>query len=60
MTDPDNIVNRTMEAERVTGIRYGTGATAQQGLGYAYYNVRPAGRMLAAAIRWLWRRARRR
>ena len=60
MTDPDNIVNKTLEAERVTGIRYGTGATAQQGLGYGYYNVRPASRFLAAAIRWLWRRARRR
>jgi len=58
MTDPDNAVNRTLEAERITGIRWGTGATAQQGLGYAYWDVRWAGRLLAAAILWLWRRAR--
>ncbi len=60
MTNPDNVVNRTLEAERVTGIRGGTAANAQQGLGYGYWDVRPAGRLLAAAIRWLWRRARRR
>jgi hypothetical protein len=60
MTDPHNTVNRTLEAERVTGIRGGTAASAQQGLGYGYWNVRPAGRLLAAAILWLWRRARRR
>ena len=58
MTDPDNIVNRTLEAERVTGIRYGTAPSAQQGLGYGYWNVRPAGRLLAAGILWLWCRAR--
>ncbi|HLQ35481.1 MAG TPA: hypothetical protein VK457_22565 [Chloroflexota bacterium] len=60
MTDPDNTVNRTLEAERITGIRYGTAASAQQGLGYAYWDVRPAGRILAAAILWLWQHARRR
>jgi hypothetical protein len=60
MQDPDNTVNRTLQAERVTGIRGGTAASAQQGLGYAYWNVKPGGRLLAAAILWLWRRARRR
>ena len=56
MTDPENVVNRTLQAERVTGIRWGTGATAQQGLGYGYWNVKPAGRLCAAAILWLWRK----
>lgn len=60
MTDPDNTVNRTLRAERITGIRGGTGVTAQQGVGYSYYNVKPAGRLLAAAILWMWRRLRRR
>jgi hypothetical protein len=55
MTDPDNTVNRTLRAERITGIRGGTGATGQQGIGYAYYNVKPAARLLAAAILWAWR-----
>ena len=60
MEDPDNTVNRTLQAERITGIRGGTAASAQQGLGYAYYNSRPGSRLLAAGIRWLWRRVRRR
>ncbi|GEM_PF-6386197 len=60
MTDPRNAVNRTLEAERVTGIRWGTGATAQQGIGYAYWDVRWAGRPLAAAILWLCRQVRKR
>jgi hypothetical protein len=60
VTDPHNAVNRTLEAERVTGIRWGTGATAQQGMGYAYWDVRWAGRALAAAILWLCRRVRNR
>ena len=60
MHNPHNTVDRTLEAERITGIRGGTAASAQQGLGYGYWNVQPAGRFLAAAIRWLWRRTRRR
>jgi len=60
MENPDNTVNRTLQAERITGIRGGTAANAQQGLGYAYWNVRPGGRLLAAAILWLCRRVRRR
>ena len=59
MTDPHNAVNRTLEAERITGIRWGTAASAQQGLGYAYWDVRWAGRLLAGAILWLWRHMRR-
>jgi len=60
MDNPDNTVNRTLEAERITGIRGGTAANAQQGLGYGYWNVRPGSRLLAVAILWLWRRVRRR
>jgi hypothetical protein len=60
MDDTDNTVNRTLEAERITGIRGGTAASAQQGLAYGYWDTRSGGRLLAGAILWLWRRVRRR
>ena len=60
MNDPNNLVNRTLNAEKVTGIRGGTAASAQQGISQGYYNTGGLADLLARGIRWLISRFRRR
>ena len=54
MIDPKNTVNKTLEAERITGIRGGTAASAQQGVAQAYYNTGGIAAFLARAVLWCW------
>jgi len=59
MTNPENSVSKSLEAEKVTGIRGGTGMNAQGGMAYNYMSTGGGAALLARGIRWVFSRFKR-